>query len=69
MGDFNVKVGGDNVGRKEVMGRYGVGSINENGELFGDMCVFNFFVIGGFIFFYKRRYKIIWVSIMFRLCR
>jgi hypothetical protein len=33
MGDFNAKIGDDNTGLKNVMGRYGMGARNENGEM------------------------------------
>ncbi|KAJ3607615.1 hypothetical protein NHX12_024666 [Muraenolepis orangiensis] len=32
MGDFNAKIGGWNEGYEEVMGKHGVGKMNENGE-------------------------------------
>jgi len=38
LGDMNAKVGEDNSGREENMGKHGVGSMNENGELFADFC-------------------------------
>ena len=62
MGDFNAKVGGDNTGREEVMGRHGEGIMNENGELFVDMCAFNSLVIGGSIYPHKRIHKTAWIS-------
>ena len=62
IGDFNAKIGSDNTGREQVMGRHGEGEINENGELFVDMCAFNSMVIGGSIFPDKRIHKVTWVS-------
>lgn len=67
MGDFNVKIGSDNIGREGVMGRYGEGEINLNGEFFVEMCVFNCMVIGGFIFLYKCIYKIIWMFLDYNI--
>ena len=32
MGDFNAKIGSDNTGYDEVMGRQGLGEMNENGN-------------------------------------
>lgn len=61
LGNMNIKVGEDNSGREENMGKYGVGLMNENGEFFADFCVFNNLVIGGFIFLYKRYYKSTWI--------
>ena len=61
MGDFNAKIGSDNVGRGHVMGREGLGQINESGELFADFCSFNNIVIGGSLFRHKRIHKA-WIS-------
>lgn len=61
MGDFNVKVGVDNINREFIMGKYGVGVQNENGELFIEFCIFNDLVIGGIVFQYKQIYKMIWI--------
>ncbi|KAJ8367756.1 hypothetical protein SKAU_G00077840 [Synaphobranchus kaupii] len=47
MGDFNAKIGGKNEGYEEVMGKHGVGKMNENGEMFVETCVNNNLVIGG----------------------
>ncbi|KAK2155905.1 hypothetical protein NP493_2029g00005 [Ridgeia piscesae] len=33
IGDFNTKIGSDNSGYEEVMGRQGLGKMNENGEM------------------------------------
>ncbi|KAI0228799.1 hypothetical protein LSAT2_020751 [Lamellibrachia satsuma] len=46
MGDFNAKIGKDNIGKELVMEKEGLGEINENGELFTDFCHFNSLVIG-----------------------
>ena len=61
MDNFNAKIGSDNAGRKQVMGRHGEGEINANRELFVDMCAFNSMAIGGSIFPHKRMHKITWV--------
>lgn len=57
MGDFYFMtagiVRGDSAGRETVMGRHGVGSVNENGKL----CAFNSLVISGSIFPLKRMHK------------
>ena len=50
MGDFNAKIGADNTGYDEVMGRHGLGEMNENGERFADACALNNMVIGGSVF-------------------
>ncbi|XP_068697688.1 uncharacterized protein [Montipora foliosa] len=46
MGDFDAKIGVDNRGYKEVMGRHGLGEMHENGEMFADLCESNRLVIG-----------------------
>ena len=38
MGDMNAKVGNDNSGYQLVMGKHGIGCMNENGERFADTC-------------------------------
>ncbi|KAJ3609121.1 hypothetical protein NHX12_023647, partial [Muraenolepis orangiensis] len=50
MGDFNAKIRGRNEGYEEVMGKHGVGKINENGEMFVKTRVNNNLVIGGSVF-------------------
>ena len=62
MGDFNAKIGGDNIGYEDVMGTHGLGTMNENGERFADLCALNQLVIGGSIFPHKRIHKATWVS-------
>lgn len=60
MGDINVKVGLDNSNCEVVMGKYGCGSIDDNGERLVEFCLNNNCIIGGIIFFYKNIYKLIW---------
>ena len=62
MGDFNVKIGMDNTGYEDIMGTYGLGKMNENGERFADLCALNKLVIGGSIFPHKRSHKAAWIS-------
>jgi len=62
IGDMNAKLGSDNTGREFVMGKEGVGEINENGELFADFCGQNDLVIGGTIFPHKKVHKTTWTS-------
>jgi exonuclease III len=38
MGDMNAKIGSNNEGMEHVMGRHGIGKMNENGELFSELC-------------------------------
>ncbi|VDO64050.1 unnamed protein product [Schistosoma margrebowiei] len=63
MGDFNAKVGTDNTGYEDIMGRHALGERNKNGERFANLCAFNKLVIGGTIFPYKRIHKTIWTSL------
>ena len=62
MGDFNAKIGADNIGFEEVMGKHGLGKMNENGELFASSCAENNMVIGGSIFPHKETHKVTWRS-------
>ena len=50
MRDFNVKIGEDNSRYEEVMGTHGLSKMNENGEIFADLCTFNKLVIRGSVF-------------------
>ncbi|KAH3712207.1 hypothetical protein DPMN_071890 [Dreissena polymorpha] len=43
---MNAKVETDNTGREMVMGTEGLGTRNENGELYTDFCANNDLVIG-----------------------
>jgi hypothetical protein len=62
MGDMDAKVGSDNIGRGQVMGKEGVGNINENGKLFADFCAQNDLVIGGTKYSHKTIHKTTWTS-------
>ena len=55
MGDINAKVGTENNGREDIMGKEALGEVNENGNLFFDFCAFNDLCIGG-SFFQHRKY-------------
>ncbi|VDP57064.1 unnamed protein product [Schistosoma margrebowiei] len=62
MGDLNTKVGIDNTGYEDIVGRHGLAERNENGERFANLCAFNKLVIGGTIFPHKRIHKTTWIS-------
>ena len=47
MGDVNAKIGEDNEGWEKVMGRHGLGRMNENGERLATFCGNNDLVLGG----------------------
>ena len=62
MRDFNAKIGSNNRVYDEVMGTHGIGEINENGEMFADLCSFNRLIIGGSVFPDRMIYKATRVS-------
>ena len=63
MGDMNAKMGMDNTGREEVMGKHGArAEMNENGERWADFCQANELVVGGTLFPHKECHKRTWRS-------
>ena len=58
MGDLNAKVGNNNTNREELMGKFGVGVVNDNGEGLFDFCSANGFIITGTIFPHKEIRKL-----------
>uniref|UniRef100_A0A183L195 Endo/exonuclease/phosphatase domain-containing protein n=1 Tax=Schistosoma curassoni TaxID=6186 RepID=A0A183L195_9TREM len=62
MGGLNVKVGIDNIGYEDIMGRHGLGERNGNEGRFANLCAFNKLVIGGTIFPHKHIHKDTWIS-------
>lgn len=60
MGDFNAKVGSDNAGWETVMGRNGLGTMNENGRKLVELCAKYDLVIGGTLFPHKEHHKYTW---------
>ena len=60
MGDLNAKIGEDNEGYETVMGREGLGIMNDNGERFADFCDMQDLVIGGSVFPHKKIHKATW---------
>ena len=62
MGDANAKVGADNAGYEETMGKHGLGEMNDNGERFANLCSLNGLAVGGTIFPHKRIHKATWIS-------
>ncbi|VDO97151.1 unnamed protein product [Schistosoma margrebowiei] len=62
MGDFNAKVGTDNTGYEDIMGRHELGERKGNGERFANLCAFNKLVLGSTIFPHKRIHKTTWTS-------
>ncbi len=62
MGDMNAKVGYNNTNREEVMGKFGIGVMNDNGERLCDFGSANGLVITGTIFPHKEIHKLTWRS-------
>lgn len=62
MGDFNAKVGVNNEGLNHIMGKQGMGTRSENGELLIELCGNHKIVIGGTLFAHKQYHKITWTS-------
>jgi hypothetical protein len=62
MGDLNAKVGTENKGRENTMGKQGIGECNNNGERLTTLCQENNLVIGGTIFVHKKIHKVTWNS-------
>lgn len=61
-GDFNAKIGSDNHGLAQIMGKHGMGTRNNNGERFIEFCQTFQLVIGGSIFPHKDIHKYNWTS-------
>jgi endonuclease/exonuclease/phosphatase family metal-dependent hydrolase len=62
MGDFKAKIGNETQGKELVMGREGLGSMNENGRMFTDLSNSNNLVIGDSILQHKKIHKATWIS-------
>ena len=62
MGDLNVKIRSNKASREEVVGKFGVGVMNDNGEWLYDFCSANGLVITGKVFPHKEIYKLAWRS-------
>jgi hypothetical protein len=54
MGDMNAKVGPENEGLEQIMGRHTLGKINEKGELVTEFCASYDLVIGSTVFPHKK---------------
>lgn len=62
MGDMNAKVGENNAGYSNIMGKHGLGVMNDNGERFANLCLENNLVVGGTLFPHKTVHKYTWMS-------
>jgi hypothetical protein len=47
MGGMNAKIGPNNQDLEHVMGRHGIGNMNEYGELFSELCANHDLIVGG----------------------
>lgn len=56
-GDFNAKIGCDNTAYEEVMGRQGLGDMNDNRKRFANLWDMSYLVIGSSIFPHQRIHK------------
>ena len=62
MGDLNAKIRSNKANREEVMGKFGVGVMNDNGEGLCDFWSANGLVITGTVFPHKEIHKLTWRS-------
>ena len=63
MGDFNAKIGSDNIAYEEVMGQHGLGIMNDNGERLADLSALNKLALSGSVFPHRRIHKATWLSL------
>jgi hypothetical protein len=63
MGDFNSKIGNDNTGVKEYIGRHGLpDNMIQNGERLIEFCEMSNFAIANSFFPHRDIYEITWNS-------
>ena len=62
LGDLNARPGNNNIGRDRVMGKHGIGTMNDNGERLCHFCEENNMVIGGTLFQHRDIHKTTWTS-------
>lgn len=62
MGDFNAQVGSENEDLEHVIGKHGIGTQSENGELLIELCGNHNLKIGGTLFEHKKCHKVTWIS-------
>ena len=62
LGNLNARPGNNNTGRRRVMGKRGIGTINDNGERLCHFCDENNMVIGGTLFQHRDNHKATWTS-------
>lgn len=62
LGDLNAKMGNGNTTREILMGKEGLGTINENREIFTDFCEQTDLIIAGTVFPHRRIHKVTRIS-------
>lgn len=62
MGDINARIGAENTGGEDIMGKEALGEINKNGDMFIDFCGLNDLCIGGSLFEHRKIHKATWTS-------
>ena len=62
LGDLNARPGNNNICRDLGMGKYGIGTINDNGERLCHFCEENNMVLGGTLFQHRDIHKTTWTS-------
>ena len=60
MGDFNSKIGNNNQGYEDVMGKFGLGERNERGERMLEFCKHNNFSITNTYFYHRIQHRYTW---------
>ena len=61
-GDFNAKTGSDHVNYPEIVGRYGKGVLNSNGEYLIDLASRHALVLANTLFDHKKAHRTTWES-------
>ena len=62
MGDFNAKIGGDNIGYEEVMEQHVLGIMKDNRERLADLSSLNKLVLDGSMSPHRRLHRTTWLS-------
>ena len=62
IGDLNAKVDNSNEGCEDIVGKHGIGTINDNGGRLASFAAFNNLVITGIIFPHSIGHKQNWTS-------
>ena len=61
-GDFNTKIGNDNIGVERTIGTHGIGQLNQNGERLLELCQVSDLCISNITFQHKDIHKVTWNS-------